>query len=62
MDVPSLFRQAEKYRLLARGVNDAQTLVVLEEMARELEAQARKLQSLQRLVETARKYAATLAR
>jgi hypothetical protein len=41
MDAASLLRQAEKYRALANGINDRETLVVLENMACELELRAR---------------------
>ena len=41
MDAASLLRQAEKYRCLADGINDQETLVVLEQMACELELRAR---------------------
>lgn len=61
MDAISLFHQAEKYRLLARGINDEGTLALLDEMAGELESRARRLQSLQRIVRSLRKYATVLA-
>ena len=44
MDARSLFRQAEKYRRLAQGINDEKTLALLEQMAREFELRARRLQ------------------
>jgi hypothetical protein len=56
MDAASLFRQAEKYRLLAKGINDEGTVALLEQMARELERRARRQQSLARLVESVKRY------
>lgn len=41
MGAVSLFRQAKKYRSLARGINDERALAVLEQMACELERRAR---------------------
>ncbi|MGO8918300.1 MAG: hypothetical protein ACLQJR_20565 [Stellaceae bacterium] len=40
MDAASLLRQAEKYRSLAKGINDQRTLAMLEQMACELEDRA----------------------
>jgi len=61
VDAESLFRQAEKYRFLARGINDERALAVLEQMACELERRASLVQSLRRLVEAARNYVALAA-
>jgi hypothetical protein len=54
MDALSLLRQAEKYRRLAKGINDQATLVLLEQMASEAERRARRLQSRERLSRAAR--------
>jgi hypothetical protein len=55
MDAASLFRQAEKYRSIAKGINDETALALLEEMACALERRARRLQSLKRLSRPSRK-------
>jgi hypothetical protein len=45
MGAESLFRKAEKYRLIARSINDAQALMVLQQMAQECEARARRMRA-----------------